>query len=79
MDMHIDANSRLLKSDGDDQIGGLSSNSWEGYQLVDGIRDPASVFIDQLMANLMNRFGLRSVESDRIDRPFDLFQGQLQY
>lgn len=78
MDMHIDTDSRLLKSNGDDQICGLSSDPREGHELINGIRYHSPICIYQPAANLMNGFGLRSVESNWVNRPLDLFEGQFQ-
>ena len=77
MDVGIDTDPIFVVAECHNKVGCLSSNAFEHEQFFYGVGHPSVVFLKNHSAEISNSFGFHPVESDRIDRSFDLLSGQL--
>ena len=51
----------------EDDVGGLSSNAWQGRHFFQRLRQLAVELVDQLLRHAADVFGLRPKEAERVD------------
>ena len=72
MDMHIHADAGLSKSDGEHQVGALSSHAGQGQQLLKGLRHPSAEPTEEMLADLVNAQRLGPIKPNGVDEPGNL-------
>ena len=77
MHVGIDTDSILAVTQCRNKICGFSSHPFEQEQLFYGVRHLSVVSMKNVSAEVSNSFGLNPIKPDRIDRSFDLLDGQL--
>jgi len=79
--MHVDihANAGLTIADRHHQVRRFPANPRQSDQFLDGVGNRSSIDVEKATANGMNGFGFRPVESDGIDRTFDLLEREGQH
>lgn len=67
-DMGVDGECFLAERSVENDIGGLSTDSWKFLKFAPGARNLALIFLDQHLAEENDVLGLGVEQSDRLDR-----------
>jgi hypothetical protein len=76
VDMGVHADSGLIVPESDHQVGGLSSDSFEGKQFLNGVGNLSSVILYNFSPEVFDSPGFDPVEAHGVDGLLNLFYGQ---